>query len=157
MYLLRNFLKDPKQYAKAEKLWVKTWLALIEQLGQEKQWEVPWFEPRFANGEPFRDGNPIFTAIDRSRGLVVRIIQMPHAAEGEPDLISWNNKFAAGDPEEADELVIACVLSDETLAQATKLMTKWAAHGRLAESSRNGGDRSNSRTSAPRRQRVSRV
>ena len=89
--------------------------------------------------------------------LAVRIIQMPHAAEGEPDLISWNNKFAAGDPEEADELVIACVLSDETLAQATDLMTKWAMQEPLDGSVRKAGVQRTARTPMSRRHTLPRA
>lgn len=136
MYLLRNFLHDPKQYAEAEKLWRRTWSVLTDRIGQKKRWKVPWFEATFVNGTPFLDGNPIFTAVDRSRRLAVRIIQTPFTLDGEPDLISWTNKFGKGDPEELDELVISCILSDETLAQASELMTKWGKNGTLDESAR---------------------
>jgi len=151
MYLFRNFLKDPRQYAKAESLWVQTWLTVAKRLGQQKQWKVPWFENKFANGIPIQDGNPIFTAVDRSRRLAVRIIQMPYAADGEPDLIHWTNKFGKGDPEELDELVISCVLSDETLAQATDLMTKWAMREPLDGSVQKSRVRPTPRAPMPRR------
>jgi hypothetical protein len=131
MYLLKNFLADSRQYAKAEKLWAQTWSMLIKQLGQERRWKVPWFEPKFGNGEPMADGNPIFTAVDRSRRMTVRVIQIPVETERETDFTFWTDTFGKGDPEELDELVIACVLSDQTLAQATDLMTRWAAHGSL--------------------------
>jgi hypothetical protein len=157
MYLLRNFLKQPKQYAEAEKLWRDTWSSLIMRIGQEKRWRVPWFEPRFVNGTPFLDGNPIFTAVDRSRRLAVRIIQSPPTADGEPDLISWTDKFAKGDPEELDELVISCVLSDETLAKATDLMTKWARNGSLDDLARPAKAHRKPRTATPRRRRMSRA
>jgi hypothetical protein len=134
MYLFPDFLNDPKEYAKAEKLWVQAWSGLIKRLGQQKNWKVPWFENRFGNGEPCLDGNPIFSALDRRRRIVVRVLQVPPAADGEPDLIHWTDTFGKGDPEELEELVIACVLSDETLAQATDLMTKWAKNGSLEDS-----------------------
>ena len=151
MYLLKSFLKDRKQYAEAEKFWRDAWSRIARRTDQDKQWKVPWFEPRFVNGTPFLDGNPIFTAVDRSRRLAVRIIQMPYAADGEPDLIHWTNTFGKGDPEELEELVIACVLSDETLAQATELMTKWAKNGSLEDSVRPTKVHRKSRPPAPRR------
>ena len=151
MYLLKNFLEDPKQYAKAEKLWAQTWSLLIKRLGQERRWRVPWFEPKFGNGEPMADGNPIFTALDRSRRMTVRIIQFPPETERETDLIFWNNTFGKGDPEELEELVIACVLSDETLAQATEFMTKWAKDGSLEDSVRPAKLHRKARSTAPRR------
>ena len=151
MYRLKNFLDDPKQYAKAEKLWIQTWSALIERLGLEKRWRVPWFEPRFGNDTPMMDGNPIFTALDPSHRLAVRVIQVPPEAEREADLIYWTDTFAKGDPEELDQLVICCVLSDETLAKATDLMTKWAKYGSLNDSARLAKAHRKTRTPAPRR------
>ena len=151
MYLLTNFLEDAKQYAKAEKLWLRTWSSLIIQIGQEKHWKVPWFEPKFGNGTPMMEGNPIFTALNRSRRIAVRVIQVPPEPERKGDFTHWTDKFAKGDPEELNELVIACVLSDESLAQATDLMTKWAAHGSLDESARPAKAHRKTRTAAPRR------
>src|SRR5580658_564648 len=136
MYLFRNFLEDTKAYAEAEKLWCRSLTKIVKLLGQQKQWKIPWIRPRFGNRTPYQDGNPMFTALDRFRRLAINITQMPAAAEGEPDLIYWTKKLAEGDPEEADALVIACVPSYETLAQATDLMTKWAANGSLANSVR---------------------
>jgi len=156
MYLLRNFLDDPKEYAKAERLWLHTLNSLVKRLGQEKQWKAPWIKPRFGDGTPHQDGNPMFTALDRSRRLAINIIQMPSAANGEPDLIYWTKKLAEGDPEQLDALVIACVLSDETLAKATELITKWARDGSLDGSVRPMRAHPTPRTSATRR-RMSRA
>ncbi len=136
MYLFQNFLDDPKEYAKAEQLWVQTWSALIKRLGQQRQWRVPWFENKFANGQPCLDGNPIFSAVDRRRRIAVRVLQDISGANGETDLVFWTDKFAKGEPEELDELVIGCVLSDDTLAKATDLMTKWALQQPLDASAR---------------------
>jgi hypothetical protein len=157
MYLFRNFLDDPKEYAKAERLWLHTLNSLVKRLGQEKQWKAPWIKPRYGNGTPHQDGNPMFTALDRSRRLAINIIQMPSAAEGEPDLTYWTKKLAEGDPEEMDALVIACVLSDETLAQATDLMTKWAAYGSLDGTARHKRVQRKTRTPMLRRRGVRRA
>ena len=151
MYLLKNFLEDRKQYAESERLWAETWSAAIKRLGQQRRWKVPWFEPKFGNGEPMADGNPIFTAVDRSRRITVRIIQMPPDTERETDFVFWTDTFGKGDPEELDELVIACVLSDDTLAQATDLMTKWAKNGTLEDSVRPATAHRKTRPTATRR------
>lgn len=151
MYLLKHFLENREEYAEAEKLWTQTWLKLIKRVGQQKRWKVPWFEPKFGNGTPMANGNPIFTAVDRSRRITVRIIQVPPKTERETDLAFWTDTFGKGDPEELEELVIACVLSDETLAQATDLMTKWAKNGSLEDSVRPPKAHRKSRTTAPRR------
>jgi hypothetical protein len=157
MYLFSNFLTDPKEYAKAEKLWCRTLTTVVKQLGQQKQWKIPWIKPRFVNGTPYQDGNPILTAIDRSRRLVICIIQTPYAADGEPDLIYWTDKFAKGDPEECDKLVISCVLSDETLAQAIDLMTKWATQKPLDGSIRRAKVLRTARTPMPHRDTLPRA
>ena len=156
MYLFRNFLDDSEVYAKAEELWCQTITKIVKRLGQTRRWKIPWIKPRFGNGEPYQDGNPMFTALDSSRRLAINIIQMPYAAEGEPDLIHWTKKLAEGEPEEVDALVIACVLSDDTLAQATDLMTKWAAHGSLEDSARPAKAHRKGRTPA-RHRRASRA
>jgi hypothetical protein len=151
MYLFPDFLKDPKEYEKAERLWAQTWSVLIKRLGQRKNWKVPWFENKFGNGEPCLDGNPIFSALDRRRRIVVRVLQAPPDSEREDDFNYWTDIFGRGDPEELDELVISCVLSDETLAKATDLMTKWAAHGSLKSSARRARIPRAPRTPMPRR------
>jgi hypothetical protein len=151
MYLFPHYLEDPKEYEQAERLWVQKWSDLTKRLGHQKQWKVPWFENKFGNGEPCLDGNPIFSAIDRRRRLVVRILQMPYAARGEPDFTFWTDTFAKGDPEELDELVIACILSDDTLAKATELMTKWAKNGSLEDSVRPAKAHRKARPTATRR------
>jgi len=151
MYLFPDFLNDPKEYAKAEKLWVQTWFALIKRPGHQKDWKVPWFENKFGNGEPCLDGNPIFSAVDRRRRIAVRVLQTPLAADGGPDLIHWTDTFGKGDPEELDELVISCVLSDDTLVQATDRMTKWALQQPLDASVRKAPARRVPRTPMPRR------
>ncbi len=130
MYLFRNFLDDPHEYSEAERLWRRVWDDLTKGLRQKGRWITPWAETKFADGTPERDGNPIFSAIDPSRHLAVRVIQMKQTSG--PELSFWTDTFAPGQKEAADELVIACVLSDETLRQAIDLMTQWAAEKRVS-------------------------
>ena len=151
MYLFRNFLDDADEYAKSEELWLRTLNAVTERLGQKKRWKAPWIKPKFADGTPHQDGNPMFNALDQSRRLAINIIQVPAAAAGEPDLIYWTKTLAEGDPEEAETLVISCVLSDDTLAQASELMTKWAKNGTLENSVRPAKAHRKARPRTPRR------
>jgi hypothetical protein len=126
--LLANFLNDPAEYEQAESLWREHWSNLIRELGQESIWESPWMNTTFNDGTPFRDGNPIFTAICPTRRLGVRVIQVE--LEKDPnELSTWTDFFAKGEPDEIKELVIHCVLSDETLRTATKLMKSWLTDG----------------------------
>jgi hypothetical protein len=74
--LYSNFLNDPEEYARAESFWKHHWERLLSEVGQKGTWQSPWFNTTFANGTPFRDGNPIFTAVCTSRRLGVQIIQL---------------------------------------------------------------------------------
>ena len=56
---------------------------------------------------------------------------LKRALRGEDQLSCWEDKFGAGDPEEMAELVIRCVLSEETAALARSVMQEWLRSGRV--------------------------
>lgn len=122
--LYPSFLTDAVPYAKCEQLWTDKWRELVRRRGQEKLWTTPWLNTRFNDGTPFADGNPIFSAVCQSRARGIRVIQLAQS-EGHRDLSFWLDVFAIGDPEETKELVIACVLTNQTLAQAMDLIDQW--------------------------------
>ena len=124
MYLFPNFLTDYQVYQDAECLWRDRWDQLIRFLGASELWESPWMGTTFGDGTPMLDGNPIFSAVSTERRQGVRVIQLEPA--GNPKEISiWVDKFAKGEPQEITELVIACVLSNETLLYAIDAMEQW--------------------------------
>ena len=123
-FLLPDFLNDPAQYEQAESIWQHRWESLIHQLGQSAIWQSPWINTKANDGTLLRDGNPIFSAVSPSRRLGVRVIQM-EPADDPCEWSAWTDTFAKGDPEEIKELVIDCVLSDESLRQAFDLMRMW--------------------------------
>ncbi len=103
---------------------MKTWEELVRNLGQADRWKAPHYTTTFVNGTPCRDGNPIFSAVDPTRRLGVRVIQFePTGDSGE--IVSWQDTFAEGEPEEIRDLVISCSLTDETLAKASDLIRQW--------------------------------
>ena len=57
----------------------------------------------------------------------MRVIQFEPTGHGE--LTSWRNTFAKGEPEEIEELVISCSLTDETLSKACDLIRRWIIDG----------------------------
>lgn len=128
--LYENFLEDAEQYRDAEQLWSRAFHELLTRAGQAGAWQIPWMSTTFANGDPIRDGNPIFSAVCNSRRLGIRIIQHREQS-GNASLHVWIDTFAEGEPEETRELVITCVLSKETLQQACELMEQWVCHGRI--------------------------
>jgi hypothetical protein len=121
--LFPNFLKDPTEYRQAETLWRERWDELVRRVGQERSWVTPWLTTTFADGTPFADGNPVFSAIAPDRRLGVRVIQVEPSEERE--LSVWTDTFAEGGPEAVNELVIACALTPQTLVDCLALMERW--------------------------------
>jgi hypothetical protein len=122
--LFPNFLNDADEYRRAEEFWRARWDELIRWSGQEGQWVTPWLTTTFADGTPFADGNPIFSAIAPQRRLGVRIIQVTPAEDPE-ELSFWTDTFAAGEPEAIKELVINCVLTPQTVGNCLTLIERW--------------------------------
>ena len=118
--LCTDFLNNPAEYAQAESIWRDRWTELLHELGQQDVWECPWLNTTFANGTPFRDGNPIFSAICPSRQLAGRIIQIGSDADAE--LQTWKGTFGQ---DRVQELVIACPLTEQILDNAIQLMRRW--------------------------------
>src|SRR5215469_13651272 len=110
-YLYRDFLGSPQQYAKAEAFWRGLWERMERLTGQRGEWKHPWLTTTFANGVPFLDGDPIFSAVSTARDLAIRVIQH-EPEEGELDLDCWVDEF--GDEwGKVRVLVISCALSEE--------------------------------------------
>jgi len=122
--LLADFLNDRRQYGEAERLWRARWEELLRRVGQEAEWVSPWLKTTFADGTPFADGNPIFSAVAPQRRLGVRVIQL-EPSEDPPELSFWIDTFAEGEPESIKELVIACVLTPQRLDECLGLMERW--------------------------------
>jgi hypothetical protein len=127
-FLFPDFLNDSEQYQQAQDLWQRTWNELVAEVGQTSLWQTPFYATTFADGTPCRDGDPIFSAVDPTRKIGVRVIQFePTGHVGE--LASWRNTFAKGEPEEIEELVISCSLTDSTLSKACDLIRQWITKG----------------------------
>ena len=123
-FMFANFLQDADQYAQAERLWNTKWQDLLRRLGQQQLWSSPWLNTRFADGTPFADGNPIFSAVCPSRQSGLRVIQLDPAEDAD-ELTFWFSTFSKGEPEETKELVISCVLTTENLTRTLELMKQW--------------------------------
>jgi hypothetical protein len=132
-YLCPNFLNDAREYGQAEALWQARWEGLVRKTGQEGLWRTPWINTTFANGEPCRDGNPIFSAVSPARRLGIGVIQFEPA--GNPtELYFWTDTFAQGGQEAIKELVISCVPTAETQDDALDLMCRWGTEEEARES-----------------------
>jgi hypothetical protein len=126
-HLYRDFLRDAHQYTEAEEVWRRQWQRAEHLTGQKGEWRYPWLRTTSANGAPFRDGDPMFSAISADRGLAVRVIQ--HEPEGDDiELDFWVDEF--GDEwEKVRVLVISCALSEEVVPYALDLFYSWMMEG----------------------------
>jgi hypothetical protein len=120
-----NFLHDPAEYAAAERFWRDAFECAARDAGVEGDWATPWLNTRFADGTPFADGNPIFSAWSPGRRLGLRIIQHdPATTPGDRGFESWVDTFDK-DGDGITELVISCVLSESTAGLAMRLIGQW--------------------------------
>jgi hypothetical protein len=130
--LYPSFLSDPNEYQQAEAYWQKMWALVLRRAGQTEEWQSPWLTNRYADGTPCPDGNPIFTAVHQGRRLGVRVIQ---ESEGKPDDIGldWWVDFVGeeSEPDAIRELVIACVLSEQTESVVSQLLYEWVTQGQV--------------------------
>jgi hypothetical protein len=130
-FLFPAFMTDSLEYRASEELWTQRWSSLIENLEEADIWTSPWLGTTYGDGTPMLDGNPIFSAYSPLRRLGVRVIQLEPA--GDPQELSvWADKFASGEAGEISELVIACVLSRESMPAALDLMAQWVRWGEVS-------------------------
>ena len=130
-HLFPRFLDDPTEYARAEAYWRALWDELVWFEGQAQEWQYPWLKTAYANGTPFQDGDPIFSAWSPSRKLGVRVIQNEPGA-GEPELTYWHDVVGDQWSGEVQTLVISCILSGQTAALARDLISYWVREGRVS-------------------------
>jgi hypothetical protein len=137
--LYPQFLSDVNQYMQAEAYWRKAWDELVRSSGRADEWHTPWLDNCFGNGTPCRDGNPIFSAVSERRKLGVRIIQHGPSSPEELDFDWWVDSFGPDSEEGAiQELVISCVLSDQTAERLVHLLANWLTNGAVAVTKENG-------------------
>jgi hypothetical protein len=128
-FMFANFLTSPAEYAAAERFWQELFARVAREEGVEGEWVTPWLNTRFADGTPFGDGNPIFSAWSPARRIAVRVIQHdPADLFDQEGFDSWTDTFD-GEGGAVRELVISCVLSDAAADRSAKLLRSWI--GRL--------------------------
>ena len=120
-HLFPNFLQKLEVYREAERFWIGRWAQLMQQSGQGACWRTPWGNTSFADGTPFLDGNPIFSAIRSDGHIAIRVIQVD-PAESPGDFTYWHDQFGEGEARRGEELVISCALTKENGSKAIELM-----------------------------------
>jgi hypothetical protein len=133
-HLFPRFLDDPAEYAEAEAFWRRLWDGLARFSGQQHEWRHPWLRTAYADGTPFRDGDPIFSAWSPSRKLGVRVIQNAQQQQ-EPELLFWPDTVGdAWSGGEVRTLVISCALSRQAAGLAEGLILSWMRDGTVSVS-----------------------
>ena len=119
MILFPDFLTDPDEYTAAEQFWQAIW----QDLNPSEHWVTPWLNTSFLNGQPFLDGNPIFSAYSPNVQRAVRIVQLEPDDEGE--MTWWLDKTVDSCDRPLTRLTIACVLSEKNAAKSRDLLQQW--------------------------------
>jgi hypothetical protein len=123
-FLFPCFLSNAAEYGRAEAYWKDLWRRALEKCKKSGEWRSPWLTTRFADGTVCRDGNPIFSAVNETKKLGIRIIQ--HAPSNAVDLDSWTDEFGdSSQGERIRELVISCVPTQESATHVLKLLCGW--------------------------------
>src|SRR5262249_11982784 len=109
--------------------WQDRWDALVKLAKQEGEWKTSWLRTTFADGTPFRTGDPIFSAISYSRDLAVRVIQYESEID-DVELDMWVERFEEeSEPNSVRVLVVSCALSEEAASQVCDALYSWMTKG----------------------------
>jgi hypothetical protein len=117
-HLYKNFLSDALIYTENRKFWENIAVGL---LGDDLFF--PYYQETYINGNPFLDGNPIFSAQSKKNGRVLRIIQ-EEVENFAPEISFWQENIETENGN-VDELVICLELSDVTEIMARVLIKAW--------------------------------
>jgi hypothetical protein len=126
-YLFPRFLDDTREYARAEAYWHRLWDEIVP-LAWAWEWKQPWLKTSYADGTPFCDGDPIFSAWSPSSKLAVRVIQNRPQGQN-PALDFWTDTVGDEWTGEVIALVISCTLSRQTADLARRLIFSWVRYG----------------------------
>jgi hypothetical protein len=131
-HLFPDFLDDKTAYDSAEAFWRNLWDEMLDMTGQRGAWRTPWLNAAFASGTPFRDGDPIFSALCPRRRLGVRVIQHEPEEDG-PELDTWVDWSGDewSDIGRVRVLVLSCALSEEVVPLLRDRLYEWLRAGKV--------------------------
>lgn len=89
--MFNDFLTNPKAYKDLEKHFYDHFHKNIPD-GLRSNFDHPYYSTKFADGSIFMDGNPIFSAINRKNGSVLRIV----IDQDMDDLTCFNKQIESG-------------------------------------------------------------
>ena len=111
----KNFLSDRDLYSQNVNFWKETITTL-----SDKQFEE-WVSTKFANGQDFFDGNPIFSALYEQLNKAVRIVQIEKDTST-PELRIWLENIQYDNEPIIKELLIVIQPSDRALESSKSII-----------------------------------
>lgn len=124
-HMFADFNSNSDEYDGAKEYWEQLCREVIRRHSKAQDWR-PWLNTRFADGSLMEPGNPIYHLRSETLRKAIRIIQVPPTTD-KMSISTWFNKCHAESPDGIvwDELVIHCVLSEESANEARRVLTDW--------------------------------
>lgn len=120
--LYPDFLEDEAIYDELQEYWD----GLISTLAEENEVVFESYINLFdAEGDKFRDANPILSALDADSNRGIRIIQYTVEDAQELFISAFFNEFPIDEDNPIQEMVIDLVLSEETKNKALEWVKLW--------------------------------
>lgn len=80
--MFEGFLSNPEIYKYLEQDFERIFAALLEKEQMNKEdFKIPYYNTCFANGKPFMDGNPMFSAKNLVTGNTLRVVMDSNGVE----------------------------------------------------------------------------
>ncbi|MEM9887189.1 MAG: hypothetical protein AAF849_14945 [Bacteroidota bacterium] len=120
--LYPDFLEDEEIYDQLEASWNEAIMAL----GEEHEISLaPYINQFDAEGNKYREANPIISALEQSANRGVRIIQYTVEEAQELFISAFFNELPLDEDNPIQEMVIDLVLSEETKLKALEWIKLW--------------------------------
>lgn len=104
-----DFLESPEKYKLLEEFFLNIFIDEIEkQKSTRAKYTTPHYSAHFADGTPFMDGNPIFSAKNTETGNILRIVITEDVSE-----YARNHNTI----DESEELCLIMKISEISLAR----------------------------------------
>lgn len=117
--MFENYLEDENEYLALENYWVAVFSELLTEAKLNlEDWNCPHYNTFFSNGKKMMDGNPIFSAMSKIDGRIIRVIQ--DEPGGDDELRHWTDKGGK-------ELVVACAPTEKDIEEARGVLRNWIA------------------------------
>ncbi|MFK7971631.1 MAG: hypothetical protein AB8F95_14795 [Bacteroidia bacterium] len=119
--LISSFFNSTEQYLQMERFWALRFEALLLQTEKVGLWRYPWLNTRFANGLPFGDGDPIFSALSTSLKKSIKVVQN----EDIDSFSSFTQPFTLETGEDVEMLIICCPQKDQAIEEGIEIIKGW--------------------------------